>query len=193
MSAIPNNLKLLRNLGWRKPVSGNYYIAGPPGNTATGQPGATILRFMPFAIIDPTTITILGTEVVTAGDAGSVVRLGLYASDDNGQPSSLIIDAGTVPGDAINVADITLSSSLTLPPGFYYAGAVTQNVSVTDPTLRFIPTSSCILPIPLGTSKPTAGQSITGYRLTGITGALPASAAGFTTSGTPVRVHYKVA
>ena len=76
-------------------------------------------------------------EVTTVGGAGSVVRIGLYA-DNNGAPSTLINDAGTV-DTATATGFQTLTVSWTgLNAGLYWICAVAQ--VGTSPTLRAVST-----------------------------------------------------
>ena len=85
--------------------------------TGTVAIAANVLRYEPF--ITNTTITIdqLALEVTTASAGGTTLRMGIYNADTDWQPTSLIVDAGTVAADSLGVK--TASISQTLSPGRY--------------------------------------------------------------------------
>jgi len=175
-------------------TSGHYYIATTPGGSSTSAVlGVGTLRVTPVYIPTAVTITKLGAEVTSAGEAGSKVRLGIYADNGNGYPGSLLLDAGTINGDSATVQEITVSQALT--PGLYWFGGAVQVVSTTQPTVR---TQGSVPNVPLaftfGSTIPGAGASICGYTQTGVTGAFPST---FTTTvnvaTTHPRLFFKVA
>ena len=71
-------------------------------------------------------------EVTTAGVASSVARLGIYNADADWQPTTLVVDAGTVAVDSTGVKTITLSPVVTLAPGKYLLALLSNGA----PTLR---------------------------------------------------------
>jgi hypothetical protein len=136
----------------------------------------------------------LGAEVTSAGDAGSLLRIGVYADTGNSYPGALILDAGTIAGDSATVQDIT-GLTLTLAPGIYWIGGAVQLVTVTQPTVRILG-SVYTCPVPLGSTSISAGQAVHGFSQSSVTGALPSTfTSSVTTLGAGVcpRIHARVA
>lgn len=101
-------------------ASGSTYLS-IPGVTivsATTQTfGANLDQFYPWYV--PTDITIDQMVIeVTASGAGTA-RLGIYNADVNWQPTSLVLDAGTVSVASTGVKTISVSQAL--PAGRYLA------------------------------------------------------------------------
>lgn len=178
-------------------ISGAYYqTALAPSVTTVATLGNGVLRVAPFIVRKAITITRIGACVTAAGDAGCVLRLGIYADNGNGYPGALILDAGTIPGDAIAVTEVTISTAL--PAGTYWVGAVPQGVTTTQPTVRgFAAASNVYAPtVPLtGGATPTAATApALGYSGSGITGALPTTfPASVLPTGSAAWVFVKVA
>lgn len=157
------------------PPAGWYFF--PVSQAASGTNAALgngTLRLVPFYLPQATSISRIGAEITTIGQAGSLLRLGLY-SDSLGLPASLLLDAGTIAGDSATVQEIVLGSPLALAAGWYWTGGAVQNVTITQPTVRV--TSGVTSPILLGTSQSMPGSSATtsGYSMPGITGAFPST------------------
>lgn len=172
--------------------SGGYYFTSSPTSAGTSAShGIGVLRVVPFIVHRAVSITRLGAEVSTAGEAGSKVRLGCYA-DSDGYPSTLVVDAGQINGDSATTQELTVAVSLN--PGLYWFGAVVQTVTTTQPTLRIGLNWSPPIPVWNSSSLPTAGAAATGLSATSINGALPASfPAGASGAGLAARVFLKVA
>lgn len=164
--------KLAVPLAWGKLVSGNYYSTASQGSATTGVWTSGQLRLAPFWLPNAVSLSKIGAEVTSAGDAGSVVRLGIYGDNGNGYPGKLILDAGTIAGDSNTVQEITISQALT--PGLYWIGTASQVITVTAPTLRAINTGPAYPWMTLGTSTPSSNTSIVGYTQSSVSGALPA-------------------
>lgn len=157
-------------------ASGLYYQATPSVSLSVITTGTGTFRATPFVVPRAVTLSRIGLEVTVAGDVGSLVRLGIYADNGSGYPDALVLDAGTVAGDAVGVAENTISQALT--PGLYWVGAVAQNVTTTQPSIRGIATTSgATAPqMPLSTSTPaTNSLSSVGFAGLSITGALPST------------------
>lgn len=153
-------------------ASGRYYYLPNTGSISTSAAqGVGTMRMLPFYVPSRVTITKLGAEVTVIGDAGSKVRLGIYADDGTMRPGSLLLDAGTIAGDSATVQEIT-SLSLPLGPGLYWTAAAVQVVTVTQPTVRTA-TAVAWPNIDIGTSIPGAGTSTIGFFQTSVTGAFP--------------------
>lgn len=173
---------------WR---SGRYYFCPNTTSVATssGQ-GVGSLRAVPFFVPNPVTLSKIGAEVTSAGDAGSKYRLGIYADDGNGRPGRLIVDAGQINGDSETVQELTIS--VQIGPGWYWAAGVIQAVVTTQPTMRVSQNAS--FAVLLGSdSIPAANRTYSGFLRTGITGALDTLFSADGISVTVPRIFVKVA
>jgi hypothetical protein len=156
--------------------SGMYYPVNGRMSTGTSSTlGVGTLRVTPWYVPAAMSITRLGAEVTSAGDAGSKFRLGIYtASATTGLPSTLLLDAGTINGDSATVQEITVAQALTA--GLYWVGGVVQSVTTTQPTMRASGVvDNTPFALPFGSSIPAANQLVLGFSLAGVTGALPAT------------------
>lgn len=166
-----------------------YYFTGSSHEAASSSTlGIGVLKLTPFLVPNAVTVDRIGLEVVTAGDVGSVVRLGVY-NDTDGVPDTLRFDAGTVPGDAVAAAaQITISQ--TLDAGICWVGVAVQAVTTTQPTLRTV--NQWTPPVPIGSSTaPGANAEWSCYEVTGVSGALPATITTHTPSASAARVFVK--
>lgn len=125
----------------------------------------------------------LGAETTGAGEAGSVIRLGVYADDGNGYPSSLLVDAGTIAGDGAT-AFKTVSINLTLAAGWYWLAGVAQLCPATPPTVRV---SSQGNPAIVTSTSPGATTSVA-FSGTSASGALNSTFGSPTRQGNTIRV-----
>ena len=150
------------------PVPSGRYINTAPGGVSAATITNNQLRGYPWTVSQRVRIDRIGAEVTIVGDAGSVIRIGLY-EDNDGLPGDLITEFGTVPGDSVGAHEITVDE--TLEPGIYWLAAAVQNVSVTSPTLRVTNTSSAI-PGVSGTSF-GSGNGFVGVVQSSVSGALP--------------------
>ena len=186
---------LHRHMGGIPLRSGLYYPTTPHTAVSTANTlGNGTGRFSPWRIRRTTTFSKIGAEVTAAGDSGSVLRIGIYADDGTGYPGALVLDAGTIAGDAIAVAEI--ATSFTLTPGLYWVGAVVQGVTTTQPTVRTIAMDlGGEMPLTGGTIPAAAAIPVVGFVGFSMTGALPAAwpTATPNTSGTAARVFVKTA
>lgn len=171
--------------------SGNYYRT-PACTLQASTTGTNVLRVVPKFIPNAVTLTRLGAEVTTIGDAGSKIRLGIYADDGTFRPGSLVIDAGQIAGDSATVQEITISQSLTR--GWYWFGGVVQSVSVTQPTMRCLQNFFEFDGVDYGTS---VGGLVTfpnyGFQNTGISGSLPGTFTISNIAGSGIATFVKVA
>jgi hypothetical protein len=155
-------------------VSGRWYRVPQASSLSTTPPATALLHFTPKFIANETvTIDRLGAEVSAAGEAGSLVRLGIYADDGTGRPGALVLDAGTILGDSATVQSITVSQTLTR--GWYWFAMVNQNVVTTNPTWRILATTAEAAPMDT-ISTPAAGGVVLSLTQAAVTGALPATA-----------------
>jgi hypothetical protein len=112
--------------------NGKYLALSGPVNATNGTLGNNTLRLIPHYVAAPMCIDRIGCEVTVVGQAGCVVRLGIY-DDAGGLPGSPIIDA-TVPGDAVATPAATIFT--VLAAGWYWVGGAVQGAGTTQPTLR---------------------------------------------------------
>lgn len=170
------------------PVAGSYVI---PRNTVMGTTALTNSLFRCYPVIINKNITIdrLGAEITTVGEAGSLLRLGIYRDDGNSRPSALVIDAGTILGDSATLQEKTITPTL-LEAGTYWFGAAPQAAPTTPPTIRTITGDPVIL---VGkTSIPTAGESFGGLSFTAV-GALVTTPALLGPVGSVPRLFFRLA
>ncbi len=126
---------------------------------------ANRIYLMPFVVLREVVISQLSANVTTA--AAGTHQIGIYDSNNNAQPRDRLalgnIDAGTT-----GVKTVTLSPTLTLRPGIYWAAYAASSAA----TVRAVALASLV---PLG--LPSLGTAwTTVYALTGST--LPTSAPG---------------
>lgn len=176
-------------------MSGCYYYSSGNAASTSSALGNGSLRATPFVLPASTTLTRIGVEVNVVGQAGSLVRLGIYA-DAGGYPGSLIVDAGTVTGDSVAVKEITINT--TIPAGVIWFASTVQEAATTQPTLYIISNPYQLVPLPAInlTSIPSMGA---GARTCFIhsaavtTGALPATFDPTTSGGLATRLFFKTA
>lgn len=171
--------------------SGKYYFLPNATNSSTSATlGNGTLRLTGFDVPNSVTLDRLGAEVVTIGDVGSKVRLGIFTI--SGTTATLVADAGQIAGDSTGVMEKT-GLSITLKPGKYYCGVAVQSASGTQPTLRTAAAGSAGEK-PLGyLSAPTAGQVASGYLALGVTGAFASTITITDVHNSFARVYCKVA
>lgn len=173
-------------------TSGAYYFTSSPFAVSTSSTqGVGSLKLMPWIVPNACTLSRMGAEVTSAGEAGSLVRLGLYADNGAGLPGLLVLDAGTIAGDSNTVQEISITAPL--QPGLYWAAAVVQNVSVTQPTMRICNSPANIQNIYTGTSIPSSSLGVGCLTKSGVTGALPGSITSPATGGAGARTFVKIA
>lgn len=147
--------------GWFYPSDGNG-----GSRTMTYQ----LLWAFPFDAGRAFAFSKLACNVTTAGTAGSLIRLGVYASDGAGGIGALLLDAGTVAGDATGVKTVTGLTTAAGPDRLWFA-AVWQGTNTTAPVLQ-----GYSRPLPyIGWSAFMQFPPLIGYQFAGITGALPAT------------------
>jgi hypothetical protein len=185
-------------------VSGNYYVCGNHGAVSTQSQANNYARYHPWVVTQSITITRVWASFRTAGEANSVLRIGIYANDATTQkPSTLLLDAGTISTGTGNAGTIStggtpgvyeITCSLALTPGLYWVTGITQGASTTVPVIDVYPTSYISWNHPLGTSLPSLSSSQSpGWGQSGVSGAL-ANAGTLTTniSVTGARIGFKV-
>jgi hypothetical protein len=176
--------------------AGRYLFLGT-ANTIDTSSGLTngLLRLAPWYLTAPLTIDRIGGDIATAGDAGSKVRLGVYADNGNAYPGALLLDAGQIAGDSATVQDVSaFTGPFTFPAGLVWVGGVVQSVTTTQPTVRITTTVYPPVPIVATSSLPSAGTTTVGYAQSGVTGALPSTfSTSFVSAGSIPRIHARLA
>ncbi len=115
--------------------------------------GANVMRLYPFVVPNTITLDRIGVKVTIAGTASSVMRLGIYRSSNN-IPSTLVIDAGTIPLDSTGFNAITINTTLTA--GLYFLAQ--NNNAVSSPTCVISAVASSISP--LGNTTTNSASSV---------------------------------
>jgi hypothetical protein len=108
-------------------ASGFYY--GPDSAASASTALANRVTAIPMFFPKPTAIDRIAFRISAGGAAGSLVRLGVYASTSDGLPGALLHDFGTVDGTiTANPAEITVSVTL---EGFVWFAARVNDESPT--------------------------------------------------------------
>jgi hypothetical protein len=142
--------------------------------TSSNTYGNNTLRVAPFVVESSLTFDRIGAEIAVVGEAGSKLRLGIYADNGACYPGSVLLDAGQIAGDSATVQELTIST-MTLAPGLYWGGAALQAAPTTQPTVRTVNATEPPVPVAYGTSLPAANSAITAYVSGSQSGALPAT------------------
>jgi len=162
-------------------LSANYYATASNNSSVSAAVNQTYftLLFVPAS----TTFDRIATRTGATHAGTSVARLGIYNNDANGQPSTVVFDAGTVSCTAANsVYEITISQ--TLAAGSYWLATNVQTVGTTP---NFRTSTTPYFQTTQGTTA-GGGAQLIGWQQTGVTGAF-ATATGLT-GGTNVVTTY---
>jgi hypothetical protein len=143
-----------------------------PIATATATTAYQNMRLIPFYVPESTTFTRIAVRVST-GVGGSVYRMGIYSSDSNDEPSSLVLDAGTVSTPGAGSYAITISQ--TLSAGLYWLAGVHQTNQGTGLVIRIAATTQGSF-LPSGTvSGGINANPLTCFQVASVTGSLPST------------------
>lgn len=113
--------------------SGGYYVLAQGGDS-TQSPVNNTMYATRFPVWRAATFNAIGIEIITAGQTGATVRLGVY-SDEPTQgvyPGALVADFGTMAADSTGRKDFTISQYLSV--GLYWAVVCVQNNPTTPAT-----------------------------------------------------------
>lgn len=146
-----------------------YYAS--PGTLTAAAPSNNTLRATPIYVVRRRTIDRIGIETTIDGEAGSKLRLGIFASVPGEMyPGALLVDAGQVAGDG-GAAAKELTISQVVEPGWIWLGVCAQSAPTTRPTIRVLGNSSYMGLI----GRSTVGNfaSASGYEQTGVSGGFP--------------------
>jgi hypothetical protein len=148
------------------PLAGDWFTAGGAQATFLGPEAEE--RLMPVDIAEDMTLSELGIDVASPGDAGAVIRLGVRGINPlTRRPSGLLIDAGTVSG-SVGGPQTIAGLSIPAPRGLIYLSATVQGGVATKPTLRGL------VQVPFTIVKADmTNTSVVTWFATGVSGALP--------------------
>ena len=167
-------------------ASGTYYTTSSnTGSTAaTGTTTGTV-SYLPFLVERTTTFDRIACRTSTTITGTSTVRLGIY-NNSNKQPTTVLLDAGTVSVNATStIFSITINQ--TLNPGWYWLAHV---VNSTTGTHSFLQVADAI---PFGQTALSATFTLQpAYTQTGVTGAF-ATASPTATTNNRILVALRVA
>jgi hypothetical protein len=118
-----------------RPESATEILFNVPGVAFNTSPTTEVLAntrllYFPFRVEAPITLDRLWCEVSTGGAGGTLIRMGIYNCNADLQPTTLIVDGGTVPADATGVATLTISQAL--QPGIYLFAMHTNSAGACD-------------------------------------------------------------
>lgn len=167
-------------------VSGTYYTTS--SNTGSTQATVTTtgtVSYLPFLVERTTTFDRIACRTATTITGTSTVRLGIY-NNSNKQPTTVLLDAGTVSVNATStIYSITINQ--TLNPGWYWLAHV---VNSTTGTHSFLQVADAI---PFGQTALSATFTLQpAYTQTGVTGAF-ATASPTATTNNRILVALRVA
>lgn len=152
-------------------VASTGFFHGPAGGTpATAARAQGVLEAIPLEVQAGVTIDQLRTEVTVAGEAGSVIRMGVYRDNGAGAPGALLLDGGTVAADTVGVKTITGLAGVA-PGGLLWLVRASQLCPTTPPTVRTF-SGGMARPVPKNGLTTTYGGFSSG---TNVPGALPAA------------------
>lgn len=159
---------------WGPMVSGATYFSSQAANSTQTQGDGTLRAHSSWW--PGGSIATVNAEISTAGNASSVVRLGLYYDNGAGAPGNLLFDFGTINGATTTPTAIT--GPWVIPySGVWWWAACSQNAATTQPTMRIVTTLGSTIPVPVVLSgSPTAGAASSNcWTMPGVTGALPST------------------
>ena len=167
-------------------VSGTYYTTSSnSGSTQATVTTTGTVSYLPFLVERTTTFDRIACRTSTTITGTSTVRLGIY-NNSNKQPTTVLLDAGTVSVNATStIFSITINQ--TLNPGWYWLAHV---VNSTTGTHSFIQVADAI---PFGQTALSASFGLQpAYTQTGVTGAF-ATASPTATTNSRILVALRVA
>lgn len=177
INSVSGNLSVIPNVLFHPGfVSGSFYACPGSGGTLSNQPvAANTLYFVPFFCPYAVTFTSIACYVNTLA-AGTSCELGIYANN-NGNPSSLLYDAGTVSSATTGVK--ALSGSFALNPGWCWLAIASDGTpSIGNSPVN--PISSMLMGFTTQNISTTGVNWARKQSWTFSAGALPANASGIT-------------
>ena len=144
-----------------------FYVSSSTATPALMNTTDGFMTAAPIWVPEPMRLVTLGVGI-TVLDAAAVIRLGVYSRRDDGFPYKLLLEAGTISG--ASVGDFEIVTNLVLYPGAYYFTGVPQggapqvagNTGLQSPSVM------------AGSLAAALHFALSGWVMTGVTGALPA-------------------
>ena len=167
-------------------ASGTYYTTS--SNTGSTQATVTTtgtVSYLPFLVERTTTFDRIACRTSTTITGTSTVRLGIY-NNSNKQPTTVLLDAGTVSVNATTtIFSITINQ--TLNPGWYWLAHVVNSTTGTHSFIQVADSN------PFGQTALSATFGLQpAYTQTGVTGAF-ATASPTATTNNRILVALRVA
>jgi hypothetical protein len=161
---------------WAFRLSGRWYTPSTNALAIGSTPNvANSIRFSPFLVERDITITQLGISVVTIAGTGNTARVGIYSNNaSTNQPSSRLVDSGTIALDGSTGQRIVSGLSVTLTKGLYWFAYFSNASTGTVASI-----ANLNLPDVIGTTGTLNNGLITGYSQSLTYTSLPATASGF--------------
>jgi hypothetical protein len=150
--------------------AGFWYF--PPMQMTTGSaPGQDTLKLYPVWVDQPMTISDLLVRISTVS-AGGHLRIGIYASDVNHNPTGSGLGSIVVATDSLGNVSGTLSSNIVLNPGLYWFATLCDNATAVFHVISQSPSGAGTMASMIGASStsmlisnnvlPTNGYSVSG-------------------------------
>lgn len=136
-----------------------------PGTVSTNTPGLNTLNAHRLQLDTQISASAFAAEV-TSGGSTATLRIGVYA-DNGGVPGELLYDSGSLAAATTGVVTATPGSPITLYPGTYWLAVVLQT-AVSN--MRGVVTADLVA---MATSTLALQNTLAGWGLAGVTGALP--------------------
>lgn len=146
------------------------------GIWGTSTNGTAVLNqayYLPIIISNSVTLDRISCRTGSTWAGTGAIRLGIYNMDGTGNPSTVLLDAGTV---AVTTAstEYTITISQAMTPGIYYLAACLQTAGTTNGVIAQTTLAAPIMPF-------NGVNPVFGYSQTGVTGA-------FATAGTLAQI-----
>lgn len=156
-----------------RPLASGYYRMTLGGASANVTANLGVERIQPIELPPGTSLVQAAISVVTAGPAGTVMRLGVRAENTSSGPgvNSLLADWGTVVADATGVK--TLAISFTVPTGVKRVWLSATAQVATGPVIFGRGPAGSPTDVNTASNAFIAGIGACPFQ-TGVTGALPA-------------------
>jgi hypothetical protein len=178
-AATPNAVKTAYDLAdtkllkyatpWQTKYRSTYWYEPKNGSTISPNGSFTLNRLYLFPLFISESITLdrIAVECGTLS-LSTTWRIGLYNSDSNGLPSTVLLDAGTVDTATTGLKSITISQALSA--GLYFIAGVWQGGTV-SPGMRYYSNVQGNWSPVAGTTQLTT-QYWTGYHVDSVSGSL---------------------
>ena len=186
-AATPNAVKTAYDLtvtkmSGVKPVAASF-IRTPINQLTFGVQnfGHQTMVLTPILISQSTTFDRMSIFTNSVTGSALTARLGIYSSNSNNQPSSLVLDAGTltVAVGTYGRTDITINQTLT--PGIYWLAYCQQGTapSVSSAVLGALGSSVFFNALIQAVTGSPTNSNIIAYSVASITGALPSTVSSY--------------